>query len=106
MKKLSTTDFREGLVQAALGQEYVRQCGVLFLITAEYERCAVKYGERAERYSMIEVGHAAQNLLLQTAALKLGATPIGAFHDEQITQLLPISGNHRPLLLVPVGQLQ
>ncbi len=64
-------------------------------------RC--KYGDRAQRYVHIEVGHAAQNLLLEAVALDLAAVPIGAFDDERLSKLLQLPADQSPLYLIPVG---
>lgn len=92
------------LYRAALSQEAVRQAPAVFVVTAVYERTAQKYGdERSPRYVHLEAGHAAQNLLLQAVALKLGAVPIGAFHDEEVQAALELPADHKPLYLIPVG---
>jgi SagB-type dehydrogenase family enzyme len=64
---------------------------------------AVKYGSRAERYVLIEVGHAAQNLLLQAAVLGLGAVPTGAFRDDEVSELLGFDDGTQPWYLIPIG---
>jgi SagB-type dehydrogenase family enzyme len=103
----SPEDAREELYQAALEQEPVRQAPAVFIVTAVYERTAAKYGEeRGPRYVHLEAGHAAQNLLLEAAALELGAVPIGAFHDEEIQRALELPADHQPLYLIPVGHPQ
>jgi SagB-type dehydrogenase family enzyme len=51
------------------------------VITAEYSRVAVKYGNRGIRYAMIEAGHIGQNLFLQAEALGLKAGIVGAFQS-------------------------
>ena len=100
----SPDDAREKLYQAALKQEPVRQAPAVFIVTAVYQRTAAKYGaERSPRYVHLEAGHAAQNLLLEAAALGLGAVPIGAFHDEEIQEALGLPADHQPLYLIPVG---
>lgn len=100
----SPQDTREKLYQAALKQEPVRQAPAVFIVTAVYERTAKKYGaERSPRYVHLEAGHATQNLLLEAAALGLGAVPIGAFHDEEIQKALGLPSDHQPLYLIPVG---
>jgi SagB-type dehydrogenase family enzyme len=68
-----------------------------------YSRTAHKYGDRAERYVHIEVGHAAQNLLLEAVALDLAGVPVGAFEDDQVIQVLQLSSDELPLYLIPVG---
>jgi SagB-type dehydrogenase family enzyme len=76
----------------------------VFVIAAVYERTARKYSNSAERYVKMEGGHAGQNLLLQAAALGLGAVPVGAFHDDQIQRILALPENHEPLYLIPMGR--
>jgi SagB-type dehydrogenase family enzyme len=75
----------------------------VFVVAAVYERMDGKYGARAERYVHMEVGHAAENLLLQAVALDLGAVVIGAFQDDQVHQALDLPDDHAPLYLIPVG---
>jgi len=75
------------------------------VICAVYERVAARYGEeRGARYVILEAGHAAQNILLQAAALGLGAVPVGAFDDEGVRRLLELRDDHAPLYLLTVGR--
>ncbi len=76
----------------------------MFVITAVYARTAKKYGEvRSRRYVDMEIGHAAQNLLLQAVALGLAGVPIGAFHDDRIARALALPEHEEPRYLIPVG---
>lgn len=98
-------DLRRPLYTVALMQDSILQAPVTIVITAVYARTAKKYGEeRTPRYVALEVGHAAQNVLLQAVALDLGAVPIGAFLDDQVQQVLALPRDHQPLYLIPVGQ--
>ncbi len=97
-------DVRKDVCQMALGQESILQAPCTFLLTAVFERIAIRYGpERTPRYVHMEVGHAAQNILLQATALGLGAVPVGAFEDEGLHALLALPLDHEPLYLIPVG---
>lgn len=91
------------LTRAALGQGCVREAPAVIIITAVYERTTCKYGERGERYVAIEVGHAAENVLLRAVSLGLGAVPVGAFSDRQVQEVLHLPPDHEPLYLIPVG---
>lgn len=91
------------LSRAALGQGCVRAAPAVIVITAVYERLETKYGSRGERYAKIEVGHAAQNILLQAVSLGLGAVPVGAYYDEEVKKVLKLPTRHEPLYLIPVG---
>ncbi len=97
-------DLREPLHDAALGQDPVLEAPLVLVIAAVYERTQVKYGpERSPRYVHLEAGHAAQNVLLQAAALDLGAVPIGAFYDARVQAVLGLPADHQPLYLIPIG---
>ena len=48
------------------------------------------YERFAEELVMLEVGMAAENAMLQSVALELAATPIGAFEEADLKSLLPI----------------
>jgi len=97
-------DKRAELASAALGQNSVKEGAISIVFTAVYERTTGKYGERGIRYVHIEVGHAAQNLCLQATAMELGAVTVGAFRDEQVTELLNLPGDEQPLYIIPVGR--
>jgi SagB-type dehydrogenase family enzyme len=97
-------DLRKPLAAAALYQESVLQAPAVFVISAVSARTESRYGPtRAPRYVMMEVGHAAQNLLLQAVALGLGAVLIGAFRDSEVHKILSLPDEEAPLYLVPVG---
>jgi SagB-type dehydrogenase family enzyme len=104
LNRRSNHDLRPALCRAGLDQESLLQAPAVFVVSAVYERIAQKYGEaRTPRYVHIEVGHAAQNLLLEAVAMGLGAVPIGAFDDAQVQRALSLPAEQRPLYLIPVG---
>jgi len=101
---VETGDRRRDLAVAALGQDWMEDAACVIAIVAVPERTARKYGERAARYVHLEAGHAAQNVLLQAAALGLATTPVGAFDDEALRRVLSLRVEEVPLLLIPVGR--
>ncbi len=97
-------DVRQALADAALGQQWVAQAPVVFVIGAVEARTTGKYGARGTRFVHIEVGHAAQNALLQAASLGLNAGVVGAFDDDRVAQELHLPAGVAPLYLLPVGR--
>lgn len=97
-------EHRSALAKAALNQEYIRENSVLFVFTAVYERTTKKYGRRGIRYVHIEVGHAAENLLLTATSLGLDAVMVGAFNDDEIRRLMALPSEEHPLALIPIGK--
>ncbi len=100
-------DMRSSLSSAALGQECIVQAPATFLLTAVFSRIETKYGkERSPQYIYLEAGHAAQNILLQATTLGLDGVPIGAFYEEQVSEILQFPQAHYPLYLIPLGFAQ
>jgi len=103
LMKVSEQNLVPVIAKAALEQNSIAEAPSVFIITAVYERTSLKYRDRAERYVKIEVGHVAQNILLQAAAMGLAAVPVGAFFDQMIHQSLKLPPEHQPLYIIPVG---
>jgi SagB-type dehydrogenase family enzyme len=103
LEKIKEGNVKGDLMQAALNQNAVGQAPLDLVIAGVYERTAVKYGDRAERYVHLEAGHVAQNALLQCTALHLGAVPIGAFDDAKVQDVLGISREYHPLYIISIG---
>jgi len=97
-------DIRLELKRAALDQDFIYQAPLNIIICAIYERTEKHYGSRGERYVHIEVGHAGQNIYLQAEALGLGTVAIGAFHDEEVREVLHLEYRYKPLYIMPVGR--
>jgi len=71
---------------------------VAFAISACFERQSVKYEERAYRFSLLECGHLAQNLLLVGTAMGLGTLAVGGFMDDEINHYLKLDGRREAVL--------
>ena len=106
LERLSSEDRRRKLTDAALHQNCIQKGAVAIVLAAVYERTAVKYGSRAERYVHMEAGHAAQNIYLQATSLGLGTVLVGAFDDQAVKQTLLMKSNEYPLSIMPVGRVR
>jgi SagB-type dehydrogenase family enzyme len=104
LERLGAEDLRRALAVAAADQDCVGEAALDVVIAAVMERTAKKYGDRAERYVQFEVGHVAENVLLQAAALGLGGVPIGAIHEDQVKRVLGLSDSEEPLYLLSLGR--
>jgi SagB-type dehydrogenase family enzyme len=98
-----TGDLRSAVARDCLYQNWMAEAPVMLVITGEYRRCQVKYGERGIRYTHMESGHTGQNIFLQAETLGLGAGIVGAFENAAITRTLGLPPAHDPLLIMPVG---
>lgn len=105
LTRLRDGDLRREVYEVSLQQDSILQAPVTLVFAAVFHRTEQRYGAlRSPRYIHMEVGHAAQNVLLQAVALGLGAVPIGAFHDDRLQDALGLPEDHVPLYLVPVGR--
>jgi SagB-type dehydrogenase family enzyme len=96
-------DLREGVAEAALGQEAIRRAPAVLLLSGVVGRTEAKYGSRAERYVMMEAGHASENVYLQATALGLGTVAIGAFSTVGVHAVLQLPSEEQLLYIMPVG---
>lgn len=101
--KRSAADVLAELAHAAYGQSWLTNASCIFVLAALLHRIEPTYGARAERYVNLEAGHAAQNLLLMAAGLGLGATPVGAFNDDEVARIVGLDTHEQPIYLIPVG---
>ena len=104
LNRTSDGDLRDALTQAALSQGWMKHAPAVVVLTADYERTTRKYGKRGKRYVHIEAGHAAQNLFLQSESLGLATVVVGAFDDDEVSRVLRLPADLKPLLLMPVGR--
>lgn len=104
LQKTADGDLRKALWDVALQQDAIGSAPVSIVIAAVVERTAAKYGDRAERYVLVEVGAVAENIALQAGALGLGTVLIGAFQDRLVKQVLNLPGDHDVVGIMPVGR--
>ncbi|MHC4774561.1 MAG: SagB/ThcOx family dehydrogenase, partial [Planctomycetota bacterium] len=96
-------DARPAIQRASLNQEMIGQAAACFAIAAVVSRVAAEYGSDAEAYTLLEVGHAAQNMLLEAEALGLAGVPVGAFDDKKVGSILELPRDQRVCYLLPIG---
>ncbi|MEM4389274.1 MAG: SagB/ThcOx family dehydrogenase [Candidatus Micrarchaeia archaeon] len=104
LELVAAGDYRERIARAAADQPWVGNAAVVVVFAALMHRTTAKYGARGVQYVWIEAGHASQNLLLQAAALGLGAVPIGAFNEDEVRHLLNLSADEEVIYLNIVGR--
>ncbi|MBT3231338.1 MAG: SagB/ThcOx family dehydrogenase [Calditrichaeota bacterium] len=102
LAQILSGDMNENLADATLGQDCIKNCAVAIIISSVDNRVAVKYGERAHMYCLIETGHAGQNICLQSNSLGLGAVTVGAFNDKRLKRL--IGHEAEPYYIVCIGK--
>lgn len=75
-------------------QRWMKNAGIVLIITSVLGRSEVKYDSRAFRFCLIEAGHIGQNIYLVSTALNLRCCAIGGFIDKKINSLLDLIDNN------------
>ena len=83
-------DLRPDLARATLNQEFVTHVPASVVICAIYSRTSHRYGRRGERYVHMEVGHAGENIHLQSVALGLATVEVGDLNDDEVRKVLGV----------------
>jgi hypothetical protein len=73
-------------------------------ICADIQHIAQRYGPRAFRYSLLEIGHVAQEMIRACAEVRVSIRPVGAFCDDLMSELLGEHGiDTTPLYAMMLG---
>lgn len=92
------------LVEAARGQSFIEEAPVVIVVCADENRSSQGYGERGKTlYCIQDTAAAIQNINLAAHSLGLGTCWIGAFDEEEASDVLKIPEGVRPVAMVPVG---
>lgn len=101
---LDRGDKRRSVVGSGFNQDFLGGAGVTLYLTLVFQRVRFRYKDRAYRYGMLEAGHIGQNVYLAAASMGLGTCAVGAFHDDQVNDLLGVDGQEEAAVyLLSVG---
>jgi SagB-type dehydrogenase family enzyme len=78
---------------------------VLWLLVGDARRVAAKYGERGERFLLLEAGHLMQNLCLLSASLGLCTVPLGGCLEREAARELRLLATDRVLYAGVCGRV-
>ncbi len=106
LEKINNDDLRKQLSNAALNQIWISDASALIIFTANYKKTAQRYGDQAEKYVHMEIGHAAENVYLQAVSLNVGTVVIGAFNENKVKSILDLPEELTPLYIMPIGNIE
>ncbi len=101
---LLAEDLRQPLYAAAMFQDSIKQAPLVIVITAEFDRAEQQYGPGlAERFTLMEAGHVAQNILLQSYAMGLAGVAFSALKADDVLEALRLPTGRTPLSIIAIG---
>ena len=95
---------KAALLQAALHQNALVQAPVVLVFIARPDVSAAKYSQRgASLYAIQDATIACAYAQLAAVELGLASVWIGAFEEETVSRILKVTGEDRPVALLPIG---
>ncbi|HWR57744.1 MAG TPA: nitroreductase family protein [Thermodesulfovibrionales bacterium] len=94
---------KKEIAAAALGQNFIAEAP-LVIIGCTDSRISNRYGERGVTlYSIQDVAASVMGMMLVAHESGLGTVWIGAFREAEVSKILALPDNLRPVAIVPVG---
>lgn len=94
---------KQKLREAALGQSFIEQAPFVIVTVANIERSSRIYRTRGELYAIQDATAGVMNMLLAAHAKGLAACWVGAFNEDEVSELLGLPLKARPVAIIPVG---
>ncbi|MDO8537256.1 MAG: SagB/ThcOx family dehydrogenase [archaeon] len=79
-------------IKSLFFQKFVCKSSIIIIITSVIGRSQIKYGLKSLKFSFIESGHLAQNVMLCAKNMKLNSCAIGGYDGNALEKILEIDG--------------
>ncbi len=103
LRRIRNDVSRQALGFLCLGQELGASAAAVIFHAADLTMAVRRYGDRAYRYLHLDAGMLGERLNLAALAEGLGASGIGGFFDDQITELLGIPREQAVVYVTTLG---
>jgi nitroreductase len=95
---------KEGLAKASRDQWSFIAKAPLVIVGCADQKTAEYYGEKGKNiFSICDVASSIQNLMLLAYSEGLGSVWVGAFDEKEVSKILSLPENLRPIAIIPVG---
>lgn len=103
---VSSGSFIEQMAQVCLEQSWLANCAVHFLFMTNLKVLEQARGPRGYRHALLAAGRLGQRLYVGASSMKIGCCGIGAFYDDEATQMLGLDARSKLLYVVGVGPVK
>lgn len=94
---------KEKIADAALNQNFIAKAP-LTIVACTDSQIKLHYGERGvSLYSIQDVSASIMGMMLVAHDAGLGSVWIGAFHEKEVSKILNMPDNLRPVAIIPIG---
>jgi nitroreductase len=92
------------LRHASVDQEQVENAPALIIVCANTSRSVQRYGQRGRNfYSIIDGAFSSMLILLTAISEDIGASFVGAFEDDKVSEILGLPDYVRPVGIIAIG---
>lgn len=103
---VTKADLKNQLVDAAHNQKFIAVAPVVFVVCAVPEESAERYQERGRTlYTLQDTAALTLNILYGAHLQGYGACWIGSFNEQEVSKILNIPSDMRPVAMIPVGKI-
>jgi nitroreductase len=96
-------EIKRKLAVAALNQDFIAKAHLVVVGCCDLEKISW-YGERGKNlYTICDVSASIENLMLLATEKGLGACWVGAFDEKEVSKILNLPKNLRPIVIAPIG---
>jgi len=100
-------DTKLALARASYNQAFMADANIILVVCAVPSESAERYGARGETlYVIQDTAALTTTILLAVHNLNLGACWIGAFDEAEVSRILNIPREMRPVSMIPIGQIE
>jgi len=103
LEEIISGDLHEKLSAAAPDQEAVANAPCNIIVVGSVRKIAGKYGNKAQRFMLLDAGRIAQNIQLQAVSLELGSVTVGDFDMNQVRKVCKLPARLEPIYIICVG---
>lgn len=84
--------------------DWISTAPVVFIVCTDANGIEARFGERGRKFPMQDTALAMENMLLKAADMGLGGCIIGAYKQNEVTELFSIPKEHTVVALLPIGE--
>ena len=98
------TDENERAKLKGICADWIATAPVVFIVCADANGIEARFGERGRKFPMQDTSLAMENMLLKAADMGLGGCIIGAYKQNEVTEIFNIPKEHTVVALLPIGE--
>ena len=84
--------------------DFLFGAAAVVVISANIMMQPQKYSNRGYRYTLLEAGHAAQNIHLAILEAEMNSLEYGGFNDSALKNMIGLEENQEPIIVIAIGK--